>query len=186
MSPTKTMVIVSDYQLVENREQHFFYVKSLEQSLCPCCMGQLSVVGSRNRILIDEAGIRFVLRIRRLRCESCKRIHHELPEGVVPFKRYAALVIEGVVEGSGDSCTPAEESTMTRWKQWFRVWIDYFIGTVMMIQRTYLKSSVAMKPDCPMSKLERLRMLLGSKDIWLKKLVRMLVNFNFWPQTRFA
>ncbi|MEW5785724.1 MAG: DUF6431 domain-containing protein, partial [Bacillota bacterium] len=46
------------------------------------------MIGSRKRTFINEAGEREILIIRRLRCKNCKRVHHELPDIIVPYKRY--------------------------------------------------------------------------------------------------
>jgi len=49
------MVIVTDYELIENPAKGFF-VRSEEQICCPCCNGRLKVIGSRKRICIDDKG----------------------------------------------------------------------------------------------------------------------------------
>ena len=41
-----------------------------------------------------EDGSTATLIIRRLRCRKCGRIHHELPDSIVPYKRYDADAIE--------------------------------------------------------------------------------------------
>ena len=60
--------------------------------------GILFVIGSRSRQSLCGDGTRRTLRIRRLRCEECRKIHHELPDFLVPYKRYTANVVEAVVE----------------------------------------------------------------------------------------
>jgi len=45
-SPTQSMVIITNYELVETLLWVFF-VRSGEQNPCPCCGGRLKVIGSR-------------------------------------------------------------------------------------------------------------------------------------------
>lgn len=40
-----------------------------------------------------------MLVVRRLRCTQCRKIHHELPDCVVPYKRYESACVEQVVSG---------------------------------------------------------------------------------------
>ncbi|MHB1418016.1 MAG: DUF6431 domain-containing protein [Bacillota bacterium] len=46
--------------------------------------------GSRSRVWYQSSGGKALLNIRRLRCETCRKIHHELPDLLVPCKRYDA------------------------------------------------------------------------------------------------
>ncbi|WP_267459278.1 DUF6431 domain-containing protein [Brevibacillus composti] len=48
----------------------------------------MNVIGSRRRKVASESGEVRLLVIRRLRCSQCQKIHHELPDCVVPYKRY--------------------------------------------------------------------------------------------------
>ncbi|MGB4509265.1 MAG: DUF6431 domain-containing protein, partial [Syntrophomonadaceae bacterium] len=57
----------------------------MEQIPCPCCSGGLKVIGSRPRKCVNSVGERITLIIRRLRCVKCQRIHHELPDMLVPY-----------------------------------------------------------------------------------------------------
>jgi len=64
-----------------------FFVTCAEPVKCPGCNGSLVVIGSRNRTMLDDDRNRVVFRIRRLHCKPCSRIHHELPDQCVPYKR---------------------------------------------------------------------------------------------------
>ncbi|WP_372238051.1 DUF6431 domain-containing protein [Paenibacillus sp. FSL R7-0337] len=60
--------------------------------------------------------------IRRLWCGACRRIHHELPDLLLPYKRYDSQCIEQAVTEPGASVTTsAETSTLRHWKGWFRI-----------------------------------------------------------------
>ncbi|MEW6541058.1 MAG: DUF6431 domain-containing protein [Bacillota bacterium] len=76
-----------------------FFVRSAEQIPCPCCSGRLKAIGSRKRSCIDSLGDKIILVIRRLRCVACRRIHHELPDLLVPYRRHIRESIEAAVGG---------------------------------------------------------------------------------------
>ncbi len=73
-------------------------VKSREKTHCPCCGGDFKVIGSSRRVLINRTAPAFfyimmsgeaqhlLFVIGRLRCADCRRISHELPDMVVPYK----------------------------------------------------------------------------------------------------
>ncbi|WP_302848190.1 DUF6431 domain-containing protein [Paenibacillus naphthalenovorans] len=54
-------------------------------------------MGSRKRISRNATGEVKVLSLRRLHCTGCCKIHHELPDFLVPYKRYESTCIEEVV-----------------------------------------------------------------------------------------
>ncbi|WP_177213477.1 DUF6431 domain-containing protein [Proteiniclasticum ruminis] len=60
----------------------------MEKSVCPICMGELEIIGSRRRYSIEATGSRQTLVVRRMRCPNnvCRKIHHELPDILVPYK----------------------------------------------------------------------------------------------------
>ncbi len=60
-----------------------------------------------------------VLIIRRLRCCECEKIHHELPDILVPYKRYGNESFEVVVSGDNNHSVAADESTIYRLRSWF-------------------------------------------------------------------
>ncbi|WP_256942504.1 DUF6431 domain-containing protein [Bacillus sp. OV166] len=50
----------------------------------PCCGKSMSVIGTRNRKSRERSGESKVYNIRRLECDDCGRVHHELPDFLVP------------------------------------------------------------------------------------------------------
>ena len=77
-------------------------------------------------------GDRRTLIIRRLRCGRCVRLHHELPDIVVPYKRYDADTIEEVLsEKETNPSFPCETSTAVRLRVWFLLLRSYFEGTII-------------------------------------------------------
>jgi hypothetical protein len=110
-----------------------FFVRSAEIGICPCCSSLFDVIGSRPRSWYMSSGERAKLIIRRLRCKICKRIHHELPDILVPYKRYDAESIEGVVSDPPREDVAADEATLYRWRAWFAAWAVYAAGVLQSI-----------------------------------------------------
>ena len=133
------MVIVSDYELVENskKDDFVFFVRSMEQIPCPCCSGVLKVIGSRKRKSVSDSGNIKILVVRRLRCIVCNRIHHELPDILVPYKRYDRKSIETVLDGQQPLTVAVDECTIIRWRTWFRGMSNYFLGCLTSLSIRY-------------------------------------------------
>lgn len=163
-----------------------FFVKSVEQIPCPCCNGPLDVIGSRRRKYINGLGEQRVLIIRRLRCEHCRRIHHELPDILVPYKRYGSKSIEAVITGDTELTVSADESTICRWRNWFSALQNHFLGCLASIATLLGKESVKEMSCLSQSALTRIRHYVGNAAGWLARVVRPVANINCWVHTRFA
>lgn len=163
-----------------------FFVRSEEQLPCPCCGNKLKVIGSRRRKYINSAGDIIILVIRRLRCLNCSKIHHELPDKLVPYKRYGRKSIEAVVGGDTDLTVPADESTIYRWKSWFLQYVNYFIGCLLSIAARYGRRTEEDLSCLPPSPLQRIWHLVGNSSGWLSRVVRPIANLNLWIHTRSA
>lgn len=94
---------------------------SINVSKCPNCGSDLKYYDKVRRIVRTKGRITQYVRIRRLRCSNCGKIHRELPAYIFPYKQYEAELIRGVVEGLitsdiiGYEDYPCE-MTMTRWR----------------------------------------------------------------------
>jgi hypothetical protein len=168
--------------------KRIFFVRSEEQDLCPCCNGALKVIGSRKRKYIDDTGEHITLVIRRLRCCHCGRIHHELPDILVPFKRHCSESIEAVITGNTKLTVAADETTLWRWRVWFQVMAKYFFGCLMAINFQFKKGKEAVEASIRLSQsaLQRILYLVGDASGWLARVVRSIANLNFWVHTRSA
>lgn len=124
--------------------------------------------------------------IRRLRCKTCKRVHHELPDILVPYKRYRIECIEAVINGEKALSVVADESTISRWKRWFRVLANHFLGCLISITARYGKGAAEERSELPGSSLQRICYYVGDGPGWLARVVRPVVNTNLWVQTRSA
>jgi len=162
-----------------------FFVRSLEPFCCPLCHSdKRTVVGSRNRKLIRNSGEKIVLRIRRLRCKSCARIHHKLPSEVIPYKRHEAKSIEAVLEEKELLDTPADNYTLERWRKWFAGLTDHLLGVLA----SALSKSGRKMEKAPLTgnALQRIRQTVGNAPGWLSRVVRTVIKNNSWVQTRSA
>jgi hypothetical protein len=177
------MICLANYRLILDKEKNNeYYVKSEEKSICPVCgCSELKVIGSRKRNALKEDGETIILIIRRLRCKNCRRIHHELPDILVPYKRYTSKVIEAILDGTlPEVC--CENSSIFRIKKWFDKASEYIAGCLSAIAA---QLSLEIKSGGgPASR--RIKDLVGEATGWLARAVRTIVNTNNWIQTRSA
>lgn len=180
------MVIISKYQLFEKEPgSGVFCVRSAEKVAAPCCGGALCVVGSRPRVWFKSSGDKAKLILRRLHCEPCGRIHHELPDLLVPYKRYDAESIEGAVSEPPLTDIAADESTLLRWKNWFLAWTVYAAGCLQSIAMRF-NLPVVSSSARPQSALQLLGRFIGDAAGWLKRIVRPITNSNLWVTDPFC
>jgi len=99
--------------------QSVFVVEGTETISCPKCHGGLKLYDRRRRCVIDAEGTKHVYSLRRLRCTKCERLHTELPDFVVPYKRYSAEVIDKVSQGERVDA-PYEERTREKLRAWYK------------------------------------------------------------------
>jgi len=123
--------------------------------------------------------------VRRLGCTECRRIHHELPDMLIPYKRHVAENIEAVIIGDSDSVA-ADESTIKRWRTWFNEMADYFGGCLKSITIRHDAEAVEDKSDLFKSRLQRIFKYTGDAPGWLRRTVQSIVNHNLWVHTRLA
>ena len=117
-------------------EAVFLFVENNEPSYCPIC-GELLLPRSRRpRKLIDNDGNQIVYYIRRLRCAPCNRIHHELPDRIVPYKRHCAETIENITHEKTND-TPCEEKTVKRIFRWWNAIHPYFLNILKSLTMKY-------------------------------------------------
>ena len=173
------MVIIKHYRLERKENSDFFYVRSREKSHCPWCEGGFQVVGSRKRVLCRQDASVTHLIVRRLKCNDCGKISHELPDIIVPYKRHESATISQALEKQGSSCQDSccENSTIRRWKLWFFLLHDYLETTIHALMELWHCTAFVRLPLYPLE---------CQADGWLKILVRNLVNSGRWLQTRSA
>ena len=164
-----------------------FFVKSAEIIFCPCCNRSLEVIGSRKRKYINIEGIKQTLIIRRLRCVSCRKIHHELPDILVPYKRYDSESIESTLSSNLNLTVAADESTIKRWKHWFKELAPYLLRVIIAIKLRLNYTAVEQELSrVPSTALLGILYWVGEENGWLSRVVRIVANTNFWIHTRSA
>jgi len=127
------MVNIVTYRLV--LQGVFLFVISNEASVCPDCGGALSVRSWRARIVIDSTGAKVIYQIRRLYCGPCRRLHHELPDCIVPYKRHCAETIEKAINDEPDA--PVDDRAIRRIKQWWSAVLPYFRNVLQSLAEKY-------------------------------------------------
>ena len=59
------------------------------------------------------------LLLRRLRCKACQRLHTELPDFLVPYKRFCRASIEDVIAKSRTGA-PDDDRTRSKIRTWYK------------------------------------------------------------------
>lgn len=90
-------------------------------SVCPICGNSLKYFDSVKRIVRTKMRITSEIKIRRMQCTKCGRIHREIPKNIFPYKQYEVEIIKGVIEGIINSNVLGFEDypcemTMHRWR----------------------------------------------------------------------
>jgi len=129
--------------------------------------------------------------IRVMKCcnEECPRKYHrELPDIMMPYKRYDVESIEEVIEseaeGKEEAAVGAENSTIGRWKRWFRT-----EGLQIMMQVVGAITEAGGTVELALLNVKRIietiKEIIGQwkgtrSRSWLGEVVRMLVNRARW------
>lgn len=126
--------------------------------------------------------------IRRLRCQKCELIHHELPDCLVPYKRYQADVIETAIDDpGGPSDLPADDSTLLRWRDWFYTLAEHWLSfLISLIRQQKWELPVNGLSDRSLSVRQRIGQMVGGECGWLSRIVQPLANHHYWIHTRSA
>lgn len=180
----RIVICVSEYDIIvhETEAGIYYRIKSKEKSVCPVCGGiELNIIGSRKRGAVDTEAKDICFLIRRLKCRGCSKIHHELPDLLVPYKRHLSETIESVIDGETNG-VPCEDSTIRRIHRWFNLVVAYIAGCLEA--QLFLKGITGSVPG--LSALDRIKSIVGYEDSWLSRAVRIVVNTNNWIHTRSA
>ena len=95
-------------------KKNYYYIETKESNACPDCNERMKVRDSRKRIILDECGEKYIFSLRRFQCSTCKSIHLELPDCIIPRKRYSRNAINIVVNEKCDYYI-MDQSTIYRW-----------------------------------------------------------------------
>ena len=143
----------------------FRVINTGERQPCPICGGRLTGYGWRERKVIESDGSAVIFLLHRLVCAACGKIHHELPDSMIPYKRHCAATVENVISDNYvDVC--CEESTIRRIRLWWQTMYLYFKGVCDALTAKYgTHFSDPLKP---------------------KETVRAVANAHLWISTRSA
>lgn len=146
------------------------------------------MIGSRPRKYIQDMGNVKTLIIRRLRCEDCRRIHHEPPAFLLPYKRYQAFCIEKKIHSTELFDVAADQSTLYRWNRWFQILAQYWLNCLRSLAFRFMwaMASVNPSPSGSLTVLEQLGHFVGDAPGWLTRMAKPIINVNLWIQTRSA
>jgi hypothetical protein len=100
-----------------------------------------------------------IVHIRRLRCCECGKIHHKLPDLLVPYKRHCADTVASIAAGETD-VVPSDPICTYKIKQWWSLMLPYFAGVLAAIT-----ASTGVK---------------FAEKTTFRKIVRVVVNGNYW------
>ena len=133
-------------------------MRTNETSDCPICQTMLLMRGIRKRVLYKSEVEKQTLIIRRLHCEKCEKIHHELPDCIVPYKRYCASAIEAISTGSDKKI--CGDNAARRIRGWWEAVKPYFVSILLTL-------------------VEKLGVNFGNPPAF-KEIVRAVANSNNW------
>ena len=146
-----------------------FIILSREERVCPNCGGELRVKDSVPRKRRDRYSKKTTYMIRRLRCKTCKRIHRELPDFLLPYKRYDEETIESVIDKKVDDCT-ASPSTIQRWRSWNKRSRLTLKSLVLLVQKKIINL---------LTERTLLEETIQRQTGWLKLTAKMIVNGGY-------
>ena len=159
------MVIVS--QFTQYQKGNICYITGTEDIPCPVCNGHLFVHGTCKRKVKNETEQIRILRLRVLECENCGHTHRELPEELIPYKRYGTEAICRICE-QPEIC--AIEPTG---RQRILLWLSWLFLYSQNIRRAQSFHGVLLTEPVGVSLCQR-----------LKHFVRLVANAGFWEQHR--
>ena len=128
------MVQIRHYRLIERGG--IFFCNSKRNKPLSDMPSIVNDAGDPKKVLFKNEEEKLILVIRRLYCTNCKRIHHELPDCIVPYKRYSAEIIENIVNGhTKDVPCPAE--CVNRLRNWWEAVKPYFLQILLTLVEKY-------------------------------------------------
>lgn len=116
-------------------EDGSYQITGKEVVPCPNCCGELCYRDRRKRKVRTISGDTLIYLLRRMRCLSCKKYHTELPEDLIPYKRYERATFEAVLAGTEDQETVIGPGTCQKMRSWLAVFYKLFERLLSEIER---------------------------------------------------
>lgn len=144
------------------------------------------------RKLRDIKGEKHKYSIRVLECDNVPcptKYHRELPNIIIPYKRFDAESIEDAIERDNSKTTVvADELTIRDWRKWFKTNAKNIIGALKSaassIDGGEDASPLANEKQDSQKPIETIKKLVGREINWLGETARILVNYSMWPFNR--
>jgi len=95
-------------------------------------------------------------------------------------------VEQTVTEPEANSIVAADDSTLRRWKNWFREQTEYLLGALRSIAIRFRQNPVEKMSVPSQPAHHRIGHYVGEATGWLARIVRPVVNSNLWVHTRSA
>jgi len=172
-----------------------FFIESEEEfALCPVCGGFLNYHSRVIRPLLDITSTENRYSIRILKCvnKTCPSTYHrELPDIIVPYKRYDTESIEeAITHGNKEIVVAVDQSTIYRWRKWFEKNAVYIMMALLSVsagmENDAESSSLVIEREKANTAIERIKLTVGREIKWLNEAVRILVNSSKWIFNRSA
>jgi len=172
----------------------FFVISEEAFALCPICDKPLEYHSWVKRRLKNILDIKNTYNIRVMKCnnKACTQTYHrELPDFIIPYRRYDANSIETAIDHDNEEILIApDESTIKRWQAWFKSSVTQImmalISVAVEIEDSAKASSLANQEYTSITPLKTIKEIVGRKVRWLNETVRILVNSAKWSFNRSA
>ncbi len=131
---SSTCVMVSLSRFRKKYKGDLIIVVAQEILSCPCCEGDLFVRGTCRRQAINSAGSKVQYQLRVLQCRDCRRTHRELPDPLVPYKRYDGEAIT-YIENDPSNAPSSIRSVplILGWLAWFNSYANHICESQSLI-----------------------------------------------------
>jgi len=165
---SSTCVMVSISRFRKKLKGDLVIIIAQEIVSCPCCEGALYVRGTCRRQAINSAGDKVQYQLRVLQCRDCRRTHRELPDPLVPYKRYDGEAITYIEnDPSNAPCNIRSVPLILGWLAWFISYANHICESQSLIL------SAPLSKTSGKTRLQRFMFL-----------VRIVVNSGNWSHNR--
>lgn len=165
---SRNMIIIADYSTLCKGD--LITIISLGSSICPVCSGALQVRGTCIRKVRKEDTTQ-KLRLRVMKCRSCRKTHREIPNDIIPYKRTGLTDFCEIAE-AGPEDYPCDTSTWQRMKQW----LSWFLAYARSVEQSLVSSGL----------LTATRTADDSLSSRTAYFVRLVANSGNWVHNRSA
>lgn len=165
---SKSMISIADYTSLS--KGNLIIITGPGESFCPVCGGKLNVRGTCIR-KVRGNGTTKELRLRVMKCRSCRKTHREIPTDIIPYKRTGLADFCEIAE-AGPNDYPCDTSTWQRMK----LWLSWFLAFARSVERSLTCSGL----------LAETKSVGNSLRQQTTYFVRLVINSGNWIHNRSA